>query len=634
MFFKGYVLTQGKKCIEKFKGRDDLKTYEQVQSLPEFAGVLNDDTVLIDIDDFEQSELMFKIVQAQNLNCRVYETSRGKHFLFRNSGLEANKTHTTLAVGLIADVKLGKKNSYEVLKFDNKERKRLREVQGEQADPLPKWLYPIKATVDFLGMDAGDGRNQALFNYILTLQSNDFAKEEARTCIRVINAHILTVPLSDAELDIVLRDDAFKKPVFFKGNTFLHDKFAVFLKNNNYVIKIDDQLHFYQDGVYKSGQKRFGAEMLKHIPQLTSAKRNEVYRYLDEIIVDNTPRVDANIIAFRNGLYDISNKKFFQPSPDNVVTNYIPWDFNPNAECSLVDEVLDKISCRDASIRALLEELVGYCFYRRNELGKAFVLTGEKSNGKSTFLDMVATLLGEANICALDLAEVNERFKTAELFGKMANVGDDIGDEFIPNTGVFKKLVTGDEITGERKGQDPFKFRSYAKLLFSANNIPRLGKGKDSAAIARRLIIIPFDARFSDNDPDYKPHIKYELRKQPAMEYLILLGLRALDRVLRTNKFTESSKVQNALTEYEEMNNPILGFFNEIEFQGFLNEPTNKIYKLYQEYCIRGNLQALSNIEFSRQVRRHFFIDIADKKIQGTKYRVFVERTENNEKTE
>jgi len=58
-------------------------------------------------------------------------------------------------------------------------------------------------------MDAGDGRNQALFNYILTLQSEDFTVEEARSCIRLINKHILKVPLSDAELDVVLRDDVF-----------------------------------------------------------------------------------------------------------------------------------------------------------------------------------------------------------------------------------------------------------------------------------------------------------------------------------------------------------------------------------------------------------------------------------------
>ena len=72
----------------------------------------------------------------------------------------------------------------------------------------------------FLDMRAGDGRNQALFNYILTLQSEDFTKEEARETIRMINRYVLEDPLSDRELETILRDEAFKKPIFFKGKNF------------------------------------------------------------------------------------------------------------------------------------------------------------------------------------------------------------------------------------------------------------------------------------------------------------------------------------------------------------------------------------------------------------------------------
>ena len=53
MFFKGYVETKDNKCIEKFKNRTDFKTYEQVKLLPEFAGILSEETILVDIDDFE-----------------------------------------------------------------------------------------------------------------------------------------------------------------------------------------------------------------------------------------------------------------------------------------------------------------------------------------------------------------------------------------------------------------------------------------------------------------------------------------------------------------------------------------------------------------------------------------------------
>ena len=82
-FFKAYVDTQNKQCLMPFKDKDasDLLTFEDASKLSEFAGVLNDDTVLIDVDDKDASDILLKIVEDHNLLCRVYATSRGKHFL-------------------------------------------------------------------------------------------------------------------------------------------------------------------------------------------------------------------------------------------------------------------------------------------------------------------------------------------------------------------------------------------------------------------------------------------------------------------------------------------------------------------------------------------------------------------------
>lgn len=625
MFFKGYVETKNKKCIEKFKGRTDFKTFEQVQSLPEYAGILAAETILIDVDDFEASEILFKVVKEYALTCRVYRTSRGKHFLFKNSGVPTNKTGCKLAIGLTADIKIGTRNSYEVLKYDNQNREILYDTaENEEAQQLPRWLFPVKSKMEFLNMETGDGRNQGLFNYILTLQSNDFSVEEARETIRIINKFVLKVPLSDDEIETVLRDDAFKKPVFFMGSTFLFDKFATFLKNNNHIIKINNQLHIYKNGIYISGLAEIEAEMIQHIPGLNRAKRTEVLAYLDILIRENSKAEDANLIAFENGLYNIVDDSFVEFTPEHIITNKIRWKYNPEAYSELADKTLNKIACNDPQIRALLEEAIGYCFYRRNELGKAFILTGDKSNGKSTFLSMVQCLLGDENISSLDLKELGDRFKTAEMFGKLANIGDDIGDEFIANPAIFKKLVTGERVSAERKGQNPFEFNNYSKLLFSANNIPRI-KDK-TGAVQRRLTIIPFDARFSADDPDFNPYIKHLLKTNEVMEYLINLGIAGLKRVLLNRKFTGSTKVQKAMDEYEENNNPIIGFFRECEDEEFQieNEPTNVVYKRYQEYCLANSLQPMSNIEFSKQVNRILNMRVENKWLNGKKHRIFI----------
>ena len=625
MFFRGFVETKNKKCIEKFKGRTDFKTFEQVQSLPEYAGILAAETILIDVDDFEASEILFKVVKEYALTCRVYRTSRGKHFLFKNSGVPTNKTGCKLAIGLTADIKIGTRNSYEVLKYDNQNREILYDTaENEEAQQLPRWLFPVKSKMEFLNMETGDGRNQGLFNYILTLQSNDFSVEEARETIRIINKFVLKVPLSDDEIETVLRDDAFKKPVFFMGSTFLFDKFATFLKNNNHIIKINNQLHIYKNGIYISGLAEIEAEMIQHIPGLNRAKRTEVLAYLDILIRENFKAEDANLIAFENGLYNIVDDSFVEFTPEHIITNKIRWKYNPEAYSELADKTLNEIACNDPQIRALLEEAIGYCFYRRNELGKAFILTGDKSNGKSTFLSMVQYLLGDENISSLDLKELGDRFKTAEMFGKLANIGDDIGDEFIANPAIFKKLVTGERVSAERKGQNPFEFNNYSKLLFSANNIPRI-KDK-TGAVQRRLTIIPFDARFSADDPDFNPYIKHLLKTDEVMEYLINLGIAGLKRVLLNRKFTGSTKVQKAMDEYEENNNPIIGFFRECEDEEFQieNEPTNVVYKRYQEYCLANSLQPMSNIEFSKQVNRILNMRVENKWLNGKKHRIFI----------
>ena len=631
MFFKGYVKTRDKRCTEKFKNRTDFKSLEQVQSLDEYAGILANDAVLIDVDDGDQAELLMNIVEDLQLNCRVYQTTRGKHFLFKNATGQIQKcfTKTNLGCGLTADIKVGLKNSYEVLKFNGEERFIEWDIEeGHEYQELPKWLVPVRGSTDFLTMDAGDGRNQSLFNYILTLQAADYSVDEAREAIRIINRYILKDPLDENELDVILRDEAFQKPVFFKGTTFLFDKFAVFLKNNHHIIRINNQLHLYKDGIYISGTDNIEAMMIQHLPQLNRSKRQEVLAYLDILIRENTDAAPPNFIAFRNGIYDVLTDNFLPFSPAYVITNMIPWDWNPSAYFELTDQILNNISVHDEAVRKLLEEMVGSCMYRSNALagGKAFILTGTGANGKSTFLDMVKCLLGFRNISVLDLKKLNDRFSTVMLFSKIANIGDDISDEFVVDTAEFKKIVTGQSIDAEQKGQPKFNFEPYCKLLFSANSIPRIGKGRDSGAILRRLVIVPFNAKFTPDSPDYKPFIGDDLKCQESMEYMIQIGLQGLKRVLETRQYTTNAAMQEELIEYEESNNPIIGFFREAENDEVKieDEVTNVVYRKYNEWCLSNSLQPLSNGEFSKQVKKHFGFKIADRRVNGKKCRIFV----------
>ena len=617
--FKGFIEVKDKKAVESFKNAKNLKNLNEVKNLNGYAGVLAKNTILIDIDDKEQSDILYKILNDLKIKSLILETSRGKHFYFKNTEVKKCFTNSNLAIGLKADIKTGFTNCYGVLKNNDLERKILE--NPESLDELPKWLIPINSNMDFLNLEAGEGRNQSLFGYILPLQTNGFNKEEAREVIRLINDYILKEPLTVDELETILRDEAFSKEIFFKNKTFLFDDFAKFLIANDYVIKLNNQLHVYHNGVYFNNDNYIEKKMIEHIPRLSSARRSETLKYIN-LLAESKESHDENLIAFKNGIFDITSNELLEFNPDYIITNLIDWNYDSEAYNELTDKTLDKLACGDKEIRALLEEMIGYCFFRRNELRKAFVLIGGTQNGKSTFLDLIAYILGDSNISSLDLKELDQRFKTAELFGKLANIGDDIGDSYIPDTAIFKKLVSGDRLNVERKGQDPFDFNNYSKLIFSANNIPRIGSGQDSSAIMNRLIIIPFNARFSKQDPDFDPFIKYKLRKESSIEYLIKLGLEGLKRVL-TNGFTISEKVEKELREYEVTNNPMIEFLEEVNPE---NKSTKDVYKKYREFCLINGHNPVGHTKLSQYIKSNLDLDIANKKIGGKVFKTFVRK--------
>ena len=622
--FKGYVPTKDKKCIMAFKGKtsDELLNLRDASQLEEYAGILNDNTVLIDVDDYDMSEIMMKIVEDKQLACRVYETTRGKHFLFRNEGrCEKNWIKQTLACGLQSDGKLGCKTSYSILKFKGKDRKIIYDIyDDEEYEAVPKWMLPVRSKSDWIHMDEGDGRNQELFNYILRLQANGFSKDEVRDCIRIINKYVLKKPLDEKELQTILRDEAFQTPTFYDGKTFLHDKFGQYLINEYNIIKIGGVLHYFKDGVYVPAN--LDGLMIKHIPNLKQQQRKEVLSFMMAFIDQNTPVTSANFIAFKNGIYDLAADTLEPFSKDRIMTNKINWNYNAEAYSELADDVLNKLACGDKNVRMLLEELIGYTFYRRNELRKAFMLKGKRHNGKSTFLDMLANLLGEDNISALDLGDLSHEYKAAGLFGKLANLGDDIEDEFIPSAGVFKKIVSGDRMNANVKFAAPIEFNPYCKLIFSGNTIPRLGRGRDSDAIVDRLIIVPFNASFNRSTEGFSPFIKYQLRSEECMEYLVKIGIEGLKRVLGSNSFTTSNAMNQELAEYEEALNPINTFFDEVG-DSLCNEPTKKCYRLYDQFCFENAMKPISHVEFSKQVKDRYGYEIKTLRIDGKPTKIF-----------
>lgn len=618
--FRGYLPTKEKAPLIKFK---DAKPLSEVTNNSEYAGLLAENVILIDVDNYEHSEILMNIVEDLQLNCRVMATTRGKHFYFYGGEINKCGTHIKLAVGIEADIKIGDHNSISILKYNGEERKIIYDIEpDEEYAPVPAWLMPVKTKTDFTTLGNGEGRNQELFNYILTLQSANLSNEEIKETITLLNKYVLPDSLDDEELNKILREDSFKKPVFFNDKGFDHVAVGDYVIRNCHAVKYNECLYMYDNGVYVLCKNKLGAVVRKLVKGIKKNQLAEVTSYINDIAPTLEKMADPKYIAFKNGIYNLETGNLEEFTPEIFITNKIPHNYNYHAYSEVMDGVLDKISVNDDQIRDLLEEMAGFCLYRRNELRKAFILIGDKANGKSTFLDCIVNMVGEENTSALDLSELKDRFRSSEMVGKLLNAGDDIGDNFIDDSSVFKKVVSGERVTVEKKGVDAFKFSNYCKFIFSANSIPRM-KDK-TGAVLDRLIIIPFNATFSKKDPDYDPHIKSKLSTDEAMEYLLQVALDGLKRVLSNNGFTDSSKVQEELNKYNEKNNPVIGFIKELDIEAdVINQPVVDVYTAYKIYCNNNGLTQLAQNVFSEQLKKELDVESHPKRVKGKLVRIF-----------
>ena len=597
--FKGYIPTggkDGKRPVEEYKNRTTFYTLEEVKPLKSYGGVLKDDIIQIDIDDYEESEIVFKIIKDLNIKCQVLKTTRGKHFYFKNTNIEKRKQGWYTPIGVKIDTGLGNQNAVIPLKINGEMREWL--LINDEISELPAFLYPVSRTsyIDFSKLEEGDGRNSILFPYILVLQQAGLTKEQIRESIEILNNYIIKEPVTENELNTILRDEAFKKECFYVKNKLQYEKLARYLISDENVIKINNSLHIYKDGVYSADTKNIERTLLKYIKNSRASERNEIIKYL-EILTENKYQATPKTIAVANGLYDIETKHLSIFDSNVIIKNKIPVNYNPSAYNEDMDKMLNKICCNNKELRMLIEEMIGYCLFRRNELGKCFILTGGGSNGKSTLLDVIKRLLGEDNISSVALEDLNDRFKTYQLEGKLANIGDDISNKYIDNNSTFKKLVTGETVNVERKGKDPFDFNNYSKLIFSCNDMPRINDL--SNGLKRRIILIPFNAKFSKQDKDYDPFIIDKLLEPTALEYLLNLALAGLDRILYNRAFTTSKLITEAWDEYEKTNNPVLGFIEDAKIE---NELTSDVYLQYQNYCADSGLKHLSKSVFTREL--------------------------------
>lgn len=263
-------------------------------------------------------------------------------------------------------------------------------------------------------------------------------------------------------------------------------------------------------------------------------------------------------------------------------------------------DALDTIFCKDKSLIDYVQQIVGMAAVGRVYLESLIIAYGEGRNGKSTFWNAVARVLGtySGNMSADTLTvgcKRNVKPELAEAKGKRLIIAAELEEGMRLNTSVVKQMCSTDEIFAEKKYKDPFSFTPSHTLVLYTNHLPRVGA--NDPGTWRRLIVIPFNARI-EGSGDVKNYADFLVSKAaPAIMAWIIEG--AKKAISRNFHIPCPACVEDAIKSYREDNDWLGHFLNECcEADKTYREKSGVLYQEYRSYCARTGEYTRSTADF------------------------------------
>ncbi|MBI6101524.1 phage/plasmid primase, P4 family [Clostridium perfringens] len=394
-----------------------------------------------------------------------------------------------------------------------------------------------------------------------------------------------------------------------KGLKFLPFVLAKHLSETRDVYYGGESFLIYENGVYNiSGEKEAGRIIMDYmLPNYCiMASIRDCREQWDILVSKDFDDFNRNpyLVNVRNGLLDIRDMSFKEHTPSYLSTVQLNVEYNPQVDCPQFKKFLNEVL--DCKLIPLVQEIVGYLLTTNTASQKAFVFWGPARTGKSTLLWVVEyLLLGKKNVSNIPWQEIGDKFKTAELLGKLANVFSDLPSKSIDDTGIFKVVTGEDYLMAEKKNKNPFKFKPFARLVFSCNELPRNYVDR-TEGFYRRLIIVPFNRQIEKSKIDKALKYKFQREKEGILNW----ALEGLKRLYENNfEFSENELTDGVKKEYKRENNNVISFVEECcELDGLFSCSRIEIYEAYKEFCVEAGLKALSQIKFNKELEGNFNI--------------------------
>ena len=271
---------------------------------------------------------------------------------------------------------------------------------------------------------------------------------------------------------------------------------------------------------------------------------------------------------------------------------------------------VENFFCGDKALIDYVQQIVGLAAIGKVYQESLIIAYGEGSNGKSTFWNAIARVLGTySGSISADALTVgckrNVKPEMAELKGKRLVIAAELEEGMRLNTSIVKQLCSTDEVSAEKKYKDPFKYTPTHTLVLYTNHLPRVGANDDGTW--RRLIVIPFNAKIQGKS-DIKNYADYLARNAGGaiLAWIIEGSQKAIN-----HNFTLilPQVVRDAITQYRD-NNDWLSIFLEdcCELDRAYTQKSGELYQEYRAYCQRNGEYARSTTDFYTGLENAGFI--------------------------
>jgi len=261
-------------------------------------------------------------------------------------------------------------------------------------------------------------------------------------------------------------------------------------------------LGWLRDNYREQAKHRTAMEILRHVQTSCEFKIDTPPPFYISKRSANT----RGLMVFQNGILDLNGENKLEAfTPDFFCLGRLPFAYNPDAKSPIFDKILERVQ-PDPKAQQMLLEWFGYSMTWDTSFHKSLWMQGEGHNGKSTILCALKALIGRelSSFIAINNMSDERSFALTELVGKTANIYDDQDYFEKSQSGVYKRLVSGDTMQIEGKGIPHYTLHPRAKHTMACNKLPHFHDSTDG--FWRRLIILPFtetitlEEKFKDID--------------------------------------------------------------------------------------------------------------------------------------